>query len=259
MLLPRLIPCLLIHRGGLVKTVRFKEPKYVGDPLNAVRIFNEKQVDELIIADIDASREGREPNYKLIGELASECRMPICYTGGIKTPEQVEKIIRLGVEKVGISSAAVTNPNLIAESASRVGNQSIIAVIDVKKTGLIKKTYEIFIHNATVNTKINPFQFAKQAQDLGAGEILVNAIDQDGMLQGYDIELIEGIRISVDTPITVLGGAGSLDDMKTLVDRFGIIGAAAGSLFVFKGRYKAVLIQYPDESAKQVIFSGIHT
>ncbi len=254
MLRPRIIPCLLIHKGGLVKTVRFKEPKYVGDPLNAVRIFNEKQVDEIIVADIDASLEGREPNYKVISELAGECSMPLCYAGGIKSPEQVEKVISLGVEKVGISSAAVSNPRLISESARRVGNQSIVVVIDVKKTGLINKSYEVFTHNATVNAKISPFGFASQAQDLGAGEILVNSVDQDGMMQGYDMELIEGVRASVNTPITVLGGAGTQDDLKSLVDRFGIIGAAAGSLFVFKGKYRAVLIQYPLEKDKRAIF-----
>jgi imidazole glycerol-phosphate synthase subunit HisF len=257
MLLSRLIPCLLIHRGGLAKTVRFKDPIYVGDPLNAVRIFNEKQVDELIVADIDASREGREPNYQLIADLAGECRMPLCYAGGITSSAQVEKIISLGVEKIGISSAAVKAPNLIAESASRVGNQSIVVVMDVKRTGLVQKKYELFIHNATINTRINPFEFAKRAQDLGAGEILVNAIDQDGVMQGYDIELIEGVRASVDTPLTVLGGAGTYDDLKGLVNRFGIIGAAAGSLFVFKGKYRAVLIQYPDSLAKEVIFSAL--
>ena len=257
MLRPRIIPCLLIHKGGLVKTVRFKDPKYVGDPLNAVRIFNEKQVDEIIVADIDASCEGREPNYSLIADLAGECRMPLCYAGGIKTPEQVERIISLGVEKVGISSAAVSNPSLIAESARRVGNQSIVVVIDVKKTGLIKKSYEVFTHNATVNAKISPFECARQAQDLGAGEILVNSVDQDGMMLGYDMDLIEGVRASVDTPVTVLGGAGTHDDLKSLIDRFGIIGAAAGSLFVFKGKYRAVLIQYPDQAAKQAIFSGM--
>jgi cyclase len=252
----RITPCLLIHRGGLVKTARFKDPRYVGDPINAVRIFNEKQVDELIVSDIDASREGREPNYALIANLASECRMPLCYAGGIKTPEQVEKIISLGVEKIGISSAAVVEPHLIAESARRVGKQSIVVVMDVKKTGLMKKTYELFTHNATVNTGINPFEFASKAQALGAGEILVNSIDQDGMMQGYDIDLIEGIRASVDIPITALGGAGTYEDLKTLLDRFGIIGAAAGSLFLFKGKYRAVLIQYPDDVAKEIIFSG---
>lgn len=256
MLRPRIIPCLLIHQGGLVKTVRFKDPKYVGDPLNAVLIFNEKKVDELIVADIDATAQGLEPNYSLIASLAKECRMPLCYVGGIKTPEQVERIISLGVEKVGISSAALSNPDLIQQSAQRVGNQSIVVVLDVKKTGLLKKSYTVFTHNGTVNTQLSPVAFAKQAQACGAGEILVNAIDQDGMMQGYDLDLIASVRAVVDTPMTVLGGAGSHHDLRLLIDRFGIIGAAAGSLFVFKGKYRAVLIQYPDESQKQAIFTA---
>lgn len=253
MLRARIIPCLLVHNGGLVKTRRFVEAKYVGDPLNAVRIFNEKQVDELIVADIDATVLGREPNYALIAKLAAECRMPLCYSGGINTVDQIERIIGLGVEKVGLGSAAAYDTSVIEKAAQRVGSQSIVAVIDVKKSGLLGR-YEVFTHNGTKKVGINPVEMARKVEDLGAGEILLNSIDRDGTMKGYDIELIDSVRDVVRLPMTVLGGVGSLDDMRGLVDRFGLIGAAAGSLFVFKGKYRAVLIQYPQPEEKDTFF-----
>lgn len=256
MLYPRIIPCLLVQNGGLVKTVRFGQPKYVGDPINAVRIFNEKEVDELIVADIDATAQEREPNYSLIANLAVECRMPLCYAGGVKTSEQVERIISLGVEKVAISSAAIKTPELITEASRRVGSQSIVVVLDVKKTGLLRR-YELFTHNGSRATGLHPVAFAKQAEALGAGEILVNSIDHDGEMKGYDLELIEQIRNAVSLPITSLGGAGSLADIEDLIRRHGVIGAAAGSLFVFKGKYRAVLINYPNRSEKDAICSSV--
>jgi imidazole glycerol-phosphate synthase subunit HisF len=252
MLRPRIIPCLLVQNGGLVKTVRFGQPKYVGDPINAVRIFNEKEVDELIVADIDATTTGREPNYDMIVQLAAECRMPLCYAGGVKTPEQVERIISLGVEKVAISSAAIQTPELITESARRVGSQSIVVVLDVKKAGLLRR-YELFTHNGKRATGLNPVEFARQAEILGAGEILLNSIDRDGEMKGYDLELIDQVRSVVSLPMSVLGGAGNLADIEGLIHRHGIIGAAAGSIFVFKGKYRAVLINYPNQSEKDTL------
>lgn len=252
MLRPRIIPCLLVHEGGLVKTVRFGDPKYVGDPINAVRIFNEKQVDELVVADIDASVRGAEPDYGMIANLAAECRMPLCYAGGVKTPEQVERIIALGVEKVGLSSGAIDNPDLIAEAAGRMGSQSIVAVLDVRKTGLLKH-YELVTHNGTCRTGLKPVEFAKRAESLGAGEILINSVDRDGTMQGYDLNLVEQVRDAVRVPITILGGAGSLADIEAAVRTVGTIGASAGSLFVFKGKYRAVLINYPARAEKDAL------
>lgn len=252
MLRSRIIPCLLIQDGGLVKTVKFGNPKYVGDPINAVRIFNEKQVDELIVADIDASARGAEPNYERIANLAAECRMPFCYAGGVKTPEQVERIIALGVEKVGLSSGAIDNPGLISEAAKRVGNQSIVAVLDVKKTGLLKQ-YELVTHNGSKRTGLKPVEFAKRAEGLGAGEILINSVDRDGAMQGYDLDLVEQVRDAVSVPISILGGAGSLGDIEAAMRRFGTIGASAGSLFVFKGKFRAVLINYPNRAEKDAL------
>jgi cyclase len=252
---PRIIPCLLVKNGGLVKTVRFDNPKYVGDPINAVRIFNEKEVDELIVADIDATVRGREPDHTMIRNLAAECRMPLCYAGGVRTPEQVERIINLGVEKVGISSAALQTPELISESAKRVGNQSIVVVLDVKKDGLPGR-YEVLTHNGTRKTGLDPVEFAKRAEALGAGEILINSIDRDGEMKGYDLDLVDQVRDAVSLPLSVLGGAGSVADIEGLIRHYGIIGAAAGSLFVFKGRYRAVLINYPSRDEKDALYSN---
>ena len=248
MLRPRIIPCLLIKDNGLVKSVQFKGHKYVGDPINAVKIFNEKEVDEIIIIDIDATVNNREPDYKLIEALAAECRMPLCYGGGVKSVEQAQKIFALGVEKVSISSEATLNPNLLTEIGNRVGSQSIVVVIDVKKNKSGK--YEIWTHNATKNTGKDPIDFAKEVERRGAGEVVVNSIDEDGMMKGYDMELIDKIRDAISLPLTVLGGAGTLKDIGSLISKHKVIGAAAGSLFVFKGVFKAVLINYPKPSEK---------
>lgn len=252
MLRPRLIVSLLIHKGGLVKTVRFGDPKYVGDPINAVRIFNEKEVDELIVTDIDATRHGRAPDFTLIERLANECRMPLCYGGGVRDVETIDRIIDLGVEKVALSASAVSQPDLISAAAAHVGAQSIVAVMDVKRTGIMRR-YEVVTHNATVRTGLTPEVFAAQAQAAGAGEVIINSVDNDGMMQGYDLDLISRVRDVVSLPISVLGGAGSLDDVRALYADQGLIGAAAGSLFVFKGKYRAVLINYPNRIEKEQV------
>lgn len=245
-----------MHNGGLVKTVQFAKPKYVGDPINAVRIFNEKEVDELIVMDIDATVQDREPDYLRIRNLAAECRMPLCYGGGVKTVEQVERIISLGVEKVALSAAAVADPGLVARAAEVVGSQSIVTVLDVKKSGWRGK-YEVHTHNGERKSGHGPVEFARQMEGQGAGEIVVNAIDRDGMMKGYDLELVREVREAVSLPLTVLGGAGSLQDIATLINTFGIIGAAAGSLFVFKGVYRAVLINYPSREEKDTLLASL--
>lgn len=252
MLRPRIIPSLLIHDKGLVKTVNFKNPKYVGDPINAVKIFNEKGVDELAIFDIDASALGKEPDYKLIENLALQSRMPLCYGGGVKTVQQAQKIFSLGIEKIAVSSAICQNPNLITDIANKVGSQSVIAVLDVKKKLL--GGYEVYINNGKNATGIDALQFIEKLEALGAGEIIINSIDQDGMMKGYDVNLIDKVRQKITIPLTVLGGAGSLEDIKKVIKAHGIIGVAAGSLFVFKGKYKAVLINYPNKTEKENLF-----
>jgi len=251
MLRPRIIPSLLIKDKGLVKTVNFKNPKYVGDPINAVRIFNEKEVDELAIFDIDATLLNNEPDYSLIERLANQSMMPLCYGGGVKTVEQAQRIFSLGIEKIALSSAVIINPNLITQISDRVGSQSMIVVLDVKKK--LFGGYEVYINNGEKATGINPFKFVEQAQRLGAGEIVINSIDRDGLMNGYDLDLIKKVREKITLPMTVLGGAGSLDDIKKVIDEHGVIGVAAGSLFVFKGPYKAVLINYPNLEQKQYL------
>lgn len=244
MLRPRITPCLLVHQSGLVKTVGFKSPKYVGDPINAVKIFNEKEADELMVLDIDATVTKAEPDYRLIANLAAECRMPLCYGGGIKTAAQAKKIISLGVEKVAISSAAVEQPGLITQIADEIGRQSVVVVLDVKKR-LFGKDYDVLTHNGKHNIKRSVFELATEMEKAGAGELVVNSIDQDGAMKGYDLSLAEKIRQTVRVPITMLGGAGHLDHIESLIRSCGVVGASAGSLFVFKGAYKAVLINYP--------------
>jgi cyclase len=251
MLRPRIIPCLLVHEGGLVKTQRFRDPKYVGDPINAVKIFNEKEADELMVLDIDATTSGAEPNFRLIAQFAAECRMPLCYGGGIKTVEQAKRIIGLGVEKVAVSSAALSNPELISEIAVGIGSQSVVVVLDVKKNFLSGN--EVFINNGLKGTGRSPIDVARQAEQLGAGEVVVNSIDRDGKMGGYDLTLAQQVRKAISLPMTVLGGAGSLADIGQLIATCGVVGAAAGSLFVFKGTYRAVLISYPDQGQKESI------
>lgn len=251
MLRPRIIPCLLIHKGGLVKTQAFKAPKYVGDPINAVKIFNEKEADELIVLDIDASAHGVEPNYALIAKLAAECRMPLCYGGGITTADQAARIIDLGVEKVSVSSAAIADPTLLTRISDAIGRQSVVAVLDVRrKTGLFAKGYELCTHNALKAHKLDPVSFAQTLQEAGAGEIVINSVDHDGEMKGYDLTLAQQLRATLRVPLTVLGGAGSLADIGELLSACGLVGAAAGSLFVFKGKYRAVLINYPTPQQK---------
>ena len=249
MLRPRITPCLLLHQMGLVKTVSFKTPKYVGDPINAVKIFNEKEADELIILDIDATTEGYEPNYKLIANIAAECRMPLCYGGGIKTVEQAKKIISLGVEKISLSSAAIKNTSLITEITNEIGRQSVVVVLDVKSR-LFGQGYDVFIHNGKVKVNTPTLEIVEAVVKAGAGELIINSIDNDGQMKGYDLNLAKKIQSIINIPITILGGAGKLDDIRELFKSCGVIGASAGSLFVFKGAYRAVLINYPNPDVR---------
>lgn len=243
MLRSRIIPCLLLHKGGLVKTRQFAEPRYVGDPLNAVKIFNEMEVDELAFFDIDASANKQPPNLELLKNIASESRMPTCYGGGVKSAELASRIINIGFEKVSISSGALQRPQLIREMAETIGSQSVVVTLDVKKSGLLSG-YSVHTHNGKEKVKTNLLDFCQQAVEYGAGEIVINCIDRDGLMKGYDLELAKSVRQQVSCPLTFLGGAGSMDDIQTLIDAVGVVGAAAGSLFVFKGPYRAVLINY---------------
>lgn len=243
MLRSRIIPCLLLHKGGLVKTRQFKEPKYVGDPLNAVKIFNEKEVDELMFFDIDATAEAHEPSMPLLRSLAVESRMPLCYGGGVTRAEQASRIVATGFEKVSVSAAALARPELIKEMSDAIGSQSVVVTIDVKANRLFAG-YTIHTHNGRQKHKQPLLEFCQKAVALGAGEIIINLIDRDGQMEGYDLELARQVRGAIDTPLTMLGGAGSVEHMQALIDTVGTVGAAAGSMFVFKGPYRAVLVSY---------------
>lgn len=248
MLLPRLIPVLLLRNRGLVKTTKFGDDRYVGDPLNAVRIFNEKQVDELIVLDLDATVKNLEPDYRMIENLAAECRMPLCYGGGIKTASQANQALSLGVEKISLSASAIANPELVTEIAEQVGSQSVVVTLDVKRK--LFGGLEVFTHNGTRATKSSATDLAGQFQHCGVGELVINFIDNDGTLKGYDLNAIRSIKSEVSVPMTVIGGCGSLNDIQKLYEQEGLIGAGVGSLFVFKGKYRAVLITYPSKEIK---------
>jgi cyclase len=254
MLSPRIIPCLLVRNKGLVKTIKFKDSKYIGDPINAVKIFNEKEVDEIIVLDIDATVDGMDPDYKMIENLANECRMPLCYGGGIKTVFQAQKILSLGVEKIAISAAAFNNLELINKIAVEIGSQSVVVVFDVKKK--LFGGYDVYTHNAKNKIKQSFLELIEKVQYFGAGEIVINSIYDDGVMKGYDFDLIKKTKSSLNIPMTILGGAGDIKDMSNVINKFGIIGCAAGSLFVFKGKYKAVLISYPNKEKKRQIINN---
>jgi len=243
MLRSRIVPSLLLRDGGLVKTRQFADDKYVGDPINAVKIFNEKEVDELAIFDIDATAQRHEPDYDLLKSIAAESRMPLCYGGGVTTAAQASRLLQLGFEKISINSAAVARPQLVREMADAIGTQSVVVTIDVRKAGLLGR-HAIYTGNGRRQTKLKLTDFLGEVEALGAGEVIVNAIDRDGMMQGYDLALSRTVRDAISIPMTMLGGAGSPADMEQLIETVGTVGAAAGSLFVFTGVYRAVLISY---------------
>lgn len=241
----RVIPVLLLRGHGLVKTRRFKDPVYVGDPVNAVRIFSEKEVDEIVILDIDASREGREPNYALVAEIAGECFMPMAYGGGVRTLEQVRKLIRSGVEKVVVNSALAESTRLLTEAADVFGSQAIVAGIDVRRA--LFGGYSVVVKSASVQTRLALDEHAKQVEAAGAGEIFVNSVDRDGMMAGYDLDLIRRVTSAVSVPVVACGGAGTVEHLVEAVRSAGASAVSAGSMFVFHGKHRAVLINYPKE------------
>ena len=250
---PRIIPCLLIHDGQLVKTINFKNPNYLGDPINAVKIFNEKEVDELCVLDISPYKD-KQINYSLLGDMATEAFMPMSYGGGIRTLDEAKRLYHMGFEKVIINTAFIENETLITEIAEFAGSQSVVVSIDVKKTGFLKKQ-ECFIRCGTTRGKLMPVDAAQKAELLGAGEILLNSIDNDGTMKGYDLELVRAVCDATSIPVIACGGAGKLADLRRVVHEAGAHAAAAGSLFVYYGKKKAVLINYPTE--QEMITAGI--
>lgn len=245
MLKSRIMPVLLLAEKRLVKTKKFAKPRYLGDPINAVKIFNDKEVDELVILDIDASKNKSDPDYELLTDLLSEAFMPVAYGGGICNMEQVTKLISIGVEKLIFNSVVSLNPKFISEVASSIGSSSVVVSIDIKRNLFGK--YSVRTVSGTFDTKIDPVQYALEIERLGAGEILLGFIDNDGMCKGYDLELINLISKSISIPLIAVGGAGKLEDLKLALNA-GASAAAAGSIFVYHGKQQGILINYPDST-----------
>ena len=249
MLKTRVMPCLLLRGWGLVKTIRFKNPRYVGDPINTVRIYNEKEIDELIFLDITATPEGKEPPFQMISEIASECFMPFAYGGGVRSIEDIRTIFSLGVEKVAVNSYAAENPDFIRAAAERFGSQSILVSIDVKKTLLGK--YRVYAHGGRKALKADPVTYARQMAAAGCGEILLTSIDRDGTYAGYDLELIRMVTGAVTVPVIACGGAGKVEDFGQAAREGGASALAAGSMVVFQGQDRGVLINFPTKQELQ--------
>lgn len=248
---PRVIPCLLLQKDGLVKTIQFKDPTYVGDPINAVKIFNDAKADELIFVDIEASKTGRSINVDLVRKIGDEAFMPFAVGGGIRTIDQVKAVFNAGAEKVIINSAAIENPDLLKQAADIYGRQSIVASIDVKK---VNGQYKVVGNSGTNSTNLDPVDLAKKYETVGAGELFINSIDRDGTKEGYDIALIKAIAEKVTIPVIACGGASDWSDFKKVVDEGMASAVSAGSIFVFIGRKRAVLINYPDREELEEIF-----
>lgn len=248
----RVIPCLLIRGNGLVKTRKFKDPVYVGDPVNAMRIFSDKEVDEIVVLDIDASRENRDPNYELIEEMAGEAFMPMAYGGGIRTVEQVRRLIRTGIEKVVINTAATQSTEIIRAAADVFGSQAVVGSVDVRKAML--GGYRVVARSATVECKIDLFEHVQNLVAAGVGEIFLNSVDRDGMMSGFDLSLISSVSRKVNVPVVACGGAGEVGHLGRAIREGGASAVAAGSMFVFHGKHRAVLINYPKRTELQELF-----
>ena len=253
MIKTRVIPCLLLKGSGLVKTVKFKDPSYVGDPINAVKIFNEKEVDELIVLDITASRENKGPAFSTIEDIASECFMPVAYGGGVTTVEQARRIVWMGVEKVVINTATLRGTDLVTGISDQIGASSTVVAIDVKKDLLGR--YRVYDAAHEKTTDLDPVTHAERVVAAGAGEVFVNDVGRDGTRKGFDLDLVRRMTSALDVPVIVCGGAGSLEDVKAAADS-GASGVAAGSLFVYVGKHRAVMINYPQYSALRSLFQS---
>jgi cyclase len=247
----RVIPCLLLRNGGLVKTVKFGTPTYVGDPINAVRIFNEKEVDELAFLDIGATAAGSGPNFDLLADIASEAFMPFAYGGGITTAQQARQLFTLGVEKVVLNSALADNPTLVTDVAQLAGSSSVMVSVDVKRN--LFGRYSVCTRSGQRDLRRDPADYAREVERLGAGEILLTAVDRDGTQSGYDLELIRRVTDAVSIPVVAAGGAGCLQHLRDAVDQ-GASSVAAGSMFVFHGKHRAVLITYPEHQTLVRLF-----
>jgi imidazole glycerol-phosphate synthase subunit HisF len=255
MIRARVIPTLLLQNSGLVKTKKFKSPVYIGDPINAVKLFNDKEVDELILLDINASVDNKPPPFRHLEEIVSESFMPLGYGGGIKTLKDIEKLFRIGIEKISLNTQAILNPSIVKEASEEFGRQSIVVSIDVKKN--LFGNYHCYISNGKKNTIINPINFAKQMEDFGAGELYLTSFDREGTMKGYNLELIRSVAQAVSIPLIANGGAGTLDHFVEAIEEGKASAVTAGSMFVFHGSLRGILINYPSqEELKEKLYKS---
>lgn len=254
MLIPRVIPCLLLRGRGLVKTTQYSKPVYLGDPMNIVKLFNDKEVDELVLLDIDATREQRGPNFEVLAEIVSESFMPFAYGGGIRTLADVKKLFAMGIEKVILNSYAMENPDFIRVVAEQVGSQSVVVCLEIKRNFF--GGWQLTTCGARRGVEGDVVEWAHKFQELGAGELLISSIDRDGMMKGYDLDLLCKVSSAVSVPVVACGGAGSIDDFRRAVEEGGAAAVAAGSLFVFQGPHRAVLITFPERATLEKLFNA---
>jgi imidazole glycerol-phosphate synthase subunit HisF len=252
MIMPRVLPCLLLRGLGLVKTVKFRDPTYLGDPRNVVRIFNEREVDELVLLDISATPENHPPNFELIREIVSEAFMPVAYGGGIRNVEDAQRILALGVEKIVVNTYGIEDPTFVGRAAQLFGSQSVVVCMDVKRD--LWGRQAVYSQGGRKRSRFTPVAFAQEMEAMGAGELVVNSIDRDGTMQGYDIDLIKSVTEKVKVPVIACGGAGNLDDCVRAIREGGASAVAAGSIFVFYGEHRAVLISYPTQDTLRSLF-----
>ena len=246
MLSLRVIPVLLLRRSGLVKTVKFRNPKYVGDPINIVRIFNDKEVDELVLTEVVATKDGKRPDFELLEQIGSEAFMPVCYGGAVRSVDDAKRILRLGMEKVAINTAALERPRFVSELSGELGAQCVVASVDVRRTLFGK--YEVFSHAGRRVPERDPLRWIEELVRLGAGEILLNCVQRDGTMAGYDLEFLARIRGRFDVPIIACGGASTVDDMRAAVHAGGVGALGVGARFIYEGPYRAVLVSYLSKS-----------
>ncbi|PHZ84846.1 AglZ/HisF2 family acetamidino modification protein [Paremcibacter congregatus] len=253
MLQTRVMPCLLLDEGRLVKTTQFKKPRYVGDPINAVRIYNEKEVDEIIILDITASEKNKSINFELLEQITSECFIPVTYGGGVKSVDDFKKLYKIGIEKVSINSAAIKDASLIPKAVNIFGSQSVMVTMDIKRR-LISKKYSVYKSRGKKALKISPIEYAKKVQDLGAGELMINFIESEGTWSGFDIDILSQITQAINIPVIAVGGAGNNQHIQEAVIKGGASAIAIGSIAVFQGKDLGVLIRFPKQKELEYLF-----
>jgi imidazole glycerol-phosphate synthase subunit HisF len=251
MLQNRIMPCLLVQNDKLVKTVKFRNPQYIGDPVNAIKIYNEKEVDELIVVDISENRAQRGPNYRLIREIANECFMPVCYGGGISTIEQIQQILKIGIEKVVINSAIYKNRLLIQQAARLFGNQCIVVSVDVKKN--IWGNYKVTFVSGSKTIETELTGFIKEMEELGAGELLINDISKEGTWDGFDLDLLKKVTSSVNIPVIAMGGAGNMEHITAAISHGKVSAVAIGSMAVYQNKGMGVLINFPKKELLEIV------